>query len=689
MSKHAFVVFALCFLFISCEEDPASSGTTLFGFTSPTMSSTNYDSVYISLTATSSIPLVRVELFINHSLAQVYTKAPYVFTWNTFYLADGSQNILEAKAYDKDGNVYEARPVIIYIYRFRPSYVNASFISDTLVNVAWYDNSSFETGFEVEQKVNNGPFTMVASVDSNVTMTTVKYNGQFTDTVRYRVRAVRGTEKSGFSNVTIAYRTIPMPTGLTAVAENDTVMKISWKDNTTSETGYIVNVYSQSGSFGRTEQYPANTVSVQFPVRMTNNMMYQVSVGAQRNNFFSQQPVIWMSFVVPVPYELSITSNAQSALVLQWKDTCTYRTGFIIERSIENGPFTQRARLGANVLSYTDETADTSNVYSYRVITETKYTASAPSQPVSAGYRVGLTPIATASVSNGAGSFTLNHDGTKAVTTDYNSRTVSMWDLSSMTHLKTFSYIDSTAQGPTAAVLHPNGKKVAVGFDYNYFMIFNAETGARLSYVDPASNTQTGVSALGYNADGTKLATSGWGIHVWQDGTNGKLGSIKNSGYTYDIKYSPTEEKMITNLRTGTLHIYETVTYTLLTYLANTFDVYTYEFSTDGSQIVGTNHNTISVWKTATGALQNTFQNLNGIISVAVSSQDKLLIASHYYEGIKIWDLTTDKVIWSYKGSLTENEILRLSPDNRYLYSMGGTSMRKWGLQRSWRAIVN
>jgi hypothetical protein len=85
---------------------------------------------------------VRVELFINHSLAQVYTKAPYVFTWNTFYLADGSQNILEAKAYDKDGNVYEARPVIIYIYRFRPSYVNASFISDTLVNVAWYDNSS-------------------------------------------------------------------------------------------------------------------------------------------------------------------------------------------------------------------------------------------------------------------------------------------------------------------------------------------------------------------------------------------------------------------------------------------------------------------------------------------------------------------------------------------------------------------
>ncbi len=688
MSKHALVVFSFCFLFMSCEEDPASSGTMIFGFVSPTMSSTNYDSIAVSLTATSALSLVRVELFLDHSLVQYFTKAPYNYTMSTLYFLDGSQHVLEATAYDKDGNVYEARPVIIYLYRFRPSYVYASFYSDSMVNVSWYDNSTFETGFEIEEQLNSGPYVKAASVDSNTTFVRLKQTSQFTDTVRYRVRALRGTEQSGYSNIAVANRTLPAPTEVTAAAVNDTVMKVSWKDNTSAETGYRVYISSQSGSFFLNEVFPANTLSAEFPIRMLNFSMYQVSVAALRNNFNSQQSSTWMTFTVPVPYGLSISTNAQSTLVLQWKDTCLYRKGFMIERAEGNGSFALLARTGINVLSYTDVSVDTTKVYSYRVSTETRYTRSLTSSVISVGYTPGLSPLAVASLPNGAGSFTLNHDGTKAVTTDYNSRSVSIWDLATMSHEFTFTYVDSTAQGPNIAALHPNGKKVAVGFDYNYFMTFNASTGARISYVDPASNVQMGISSLAYNKDGTKLATSGWGINIWQDGSNGKLGTIKNSGYTYDIKYSPTEEKLITNLRTGTLHIYETVTYTFLTSLANSFDMYTYEFSTDGSQIVGTNNNTVTIWKTATGEQQKSFQNLNGIISVALSSSDKMLFTSHYYEGIKIWDLTTDKVIWSFKGSLTENERLRLSPDNRYLYSAGGTTMRKWEVKRVWNTVT-
>ena len=64
--------------------------------------------------------------------------------------------------------------------------------------ISWTDNSDDETGFSIERKKDSGSFAEIAAVGADIT--------EYTDTITeggeysYRVRAVKGTEYSDYSN---------------------------------------------------------------------------------------------------------------------------------------------------------------------------------------------------------------------------------------------------------------------------------------------------------------------------------------------------------------------------------------------------------------------------------------------------------------------------------------------------------
>ena len=82
-----------------------------------------------------------------------------------------------------------------------PGTLSANAISSTQVNLSWADNSTNETGFEIERSTgDNSSYSSIATTAAGVT--TYQDNGNLSaaTTYYYRVRAVNATGASGYSN---------------------------------------------------------------------------------------------------------------------------------------------------------------------------------------------------------------------------------------------------------------------------------------------------------------------------------------------------------------------------------------------------------------------------------------------------------------------------------------------------------
>lgn len=121
----------------------------------------------------------------------------------------------------------------------------------TSVSLSWTDNSSNETGFAIERSPNGSTgWTQIATVGAGVTT----YNNTGltqTTTYWYRVRAYHGGGFSGYSSTfSITTLTLPAdPSGLTATAVGFGQISLAWTDNSSNETGFVVERAS-AGSGG-------------------------------------------------------------------------------------------------------------------------------------------------------------------------------------------------------------------------------------------------------------------------------------------------------------------------------------------------------------------------------------------------------------------------------------------------------
>jgi hypothetical protein len=124
-------------------------------------------------------------------------------------------------------------------------------VSGNSINIGWSDNSTNETGFTIERAAGSGSFSPLVLVGANV----VSYSDATATAgieYSYRVKANGGTSGSGYSNTEKS--TIPAvvpvadPTGLTAAVSGNSI-NIGWSDNSTNETGFVVERSEAGGGF--------------------------------------------------------------------------------------------------------------------------------------------------------------------------------------------------------------------------------------------------------------------------------------------------------------------------------------------------------------------------------------------------------------------------------------------------------
>jgi len=152
-----------------------------------------------------------------------------------------------------------------------PGDLNAAVINTTRIDLTWTDNTETETGFIIERCPGaacdfSGPdMTGSAGPDANSYSDTAACEGQ---TYRYRVRADRDTApvwQSGWSNPPASASTPGIsgssPSSLGVVTVSESVIDLTWTDNTTDETGFYVERCGGAGCSSFTEVGTAKPVS--------------------------------------------------------------------------------------------------------------------------------------------------------------------------------------------------------------------------------------------------------------------------------------------------------------------------------------------------------------------------------------------------------------------------------------------
>ena len=267
-----------------------------------------------------------------------------------------------------------------------PTNLTATAVSASQVNLAWADNSSNESGFDILrcQGAACVPATVIASVGAGVV--SFSNTGLAASTLyRYQVRAVNAGGPSAPSNVAQATTQPPpapnAPTNLTATAVSASQVNLAWADNSTNESGFdilrcqgaacvpaavVASVGAGVVSFSNTGLAPSTLYRYQVRAFNTGGPSAPSNV-AQATTHAPPPPAPTAPSALTA---IAIASPGQLDRVdLAWADNSTNEDGFTIERclGLTCTNFTLLAQVGANVNSYSDTNLVLGGSYRYRV----------------------------------------------------------------------------------------------------------------------------------------------------------------------------------------------------------------------------------------------------------------------------------------------------------------------------------
>ncbi len=273
-----------------------------------------------------------------------------------------------------------------------PSNLTATAVSSTQVNLTWQDNSTTESGFNIERcpgtaafcDANPASFAYVTSRGVN--------NTSYSDTGRapnttysYRVRASNADGYSAYTNTAEA-TTFPLtdppaaPSNLVATAPSSSQINLSWTDNSTTEDGFRIERCTGAGctNFAQIAQLAANATSYNNTgLASATPYTYRVrAYNAVDNSAYSNTAQATTRSNIPAaPSNLAATTASATQINLTWQDNSTNEAGFNIERCPGTAAFCDAnpanfvfvTSRGVNNTSYSDTGRAPNTTYSYRV----------------------------------------------------------------------------------------------------------------------------------------------------------------------------------------------------------------------------------------------------------------------------------------------------------------------------------
>jgi hypothetical protein len=226
--------------------------------------------------------------------------------------------------------------------------------ANSVVSLTWNDNSIIETGYAVQRATSGtGPWTTLGTLPANSVLYSDKI-GNTNQVYYYQVVAnnlVGYTGVAGFPTTTAtsdsgaAFVPVPAPappTGLTATVLSTLNIRLSWTDNATYETGFIIQRCAGAGCTNFAPLATIGPYSVIGTVSYVdttpvwgNIYRYRVAAtGVALNSSFTTSGYVVFQSAPNAPSNVAATTNLQSPtiarVVLTWTDNSNNESYFVV-----------------------------------------------------------------------------------------------------------------------------------------------------------------------------------------------------------------------------------------------------------------------------------------------------------------------------------------------------------------------
>jgi hypothetical protein len=212
-----------------------------------------------------------------------------------------------------------------------PSGLSAAAPTASEIALAWLDNATSETGFEIHRSATglSGAFSLIGTTGANV-RSYADAGLAAASLVCYKVRAIKTssgrTSRSAFSNTACA-TTLPLSTpgkvnGVWAEETSTAVVTVTWFDGSTDEGGFRIERATQPD--GPWE--PAATVGPNVTAWTTDKAdYYRVRAFNASGDGWPSDP----SYTYPAaPTDLALTVIATGTVEITWRDNSAFEDAF-------------------------------------------------------------------------------------------------------------------------------------------------------------------------------------------------------------------------------------------------------------------------------------------------------------------------------------------------------------------------
>jgi hypothetical protein len=280
-----------------------------------------------------------------------------------------------------------------------PTSLIAAAKSDSVIAIAWTDNSDNEDGFNIEISLDGENFEFFDKVGANNKEYAAEGLKPVT-TYYFRVNAFNSSGVSGYSSTAKA-TTLPEPTSipdppaaLEAYVKGDSVIALVWRDMSDNEDGF--NIEMAVGASPAPDDYrwiaknkPNNT---EFAVEgLKPNTTYSFRINAFNAEGASAYctPVSATTLESPTsppaaPSGLAATAKSDSVIVLVWTDNSDVEEGFILEWGPNGSNWETLDKVKPDQVEYVIEGLKPATAYYFRIFAYNGEGQSAYSDPANA-----------------------------------------------------------------------------------------------------------------------------------------------------------------------------------------------------------------------------------------------------------------------------------------------------------------
>ena len=542
-----------------------------------------------------------------------------------------------------------------------PTNISSEAVNDQTISLSWNDNCTFEEGFKIERKENGGNFIELVILGKNVT----SYNDKgliYGKTYVYRVFAFTDLNNSDYSVEISAETIFPEPSNLTAIPISDSDVKLDWRDNCTFESGFQIERKTGTGSFQQIAEVSAN-VKTYTDENLIYGETYIYRVKAYtliNNSAYSNEKSIQV--IISTPGNLTATQVSDTGVKLDWQDSCTFESGFRIERKTGTGSFQQIVEVGSNVTSYTDNNLSVDFSYTFRALAFTQTNQSAYSNEV--GIEWGFIQFLTLSGHNGyVSSVAFSPDGSLIASGSWDN-TIKIWRVSDGSLMLTLS---GHSDDVCSVVFSPDGSLLASGSSDETIKIWRVSDG---SLVRTLSEGTPNITKVAFSPDGSLIASGIYKtIKLWRVSNGSLVRTLSgHSSMVNSVAFSPDGSLLASGSNDETIRICRVSDGSLVRTISEyEYYIYTLAFSPDGVLIAsGSVCGTPKVWRVIDGSIVQTCIGSNNWVTSVAFSSDGLLLASGGEKSINIWQVSD----WSLVSTTNPPSNLTVYQQSSYFHNI-------------------